>query len=99
MKSLQSAVCAGLVLLLSACAHAGGESVTSDAAPAADPAAGKTILEAQCSACHELAVATAPRPAADWRPTLDRMVSYGSAVTEDELKLLEAYMIANYSAG
>lgn len=76
------------------------------AAPAARPtltaataAAGKTILESSCAACHAPTLATESRHTqAEWDDIIDSMISRGASLTDDEHKTLLAYLSAAYGS-
>jgi cytochrome c5 len=70
--------------------------VTTVASPARS---GQQILDETCAACHDLGVLSAtPHTAEDWPLVLQRMVGYGANLTDAEMKTLETFLIATYTA-
>ena len=59
----------------------------------ADPEAAETLLASACATCHDL---TGVQPglytAAEWLETINRMVEYGAAVTDEQADLIVDYL-------
>ncbi|NUQ00198.1 MAG: hypothetical protein HUU35_10125, partial [Armatimonadetes bacterium] len=65
------------------------------AAPSADEAAGRAVLERKCTACHALIDPEETRKSlADWTQTVDRMIGKGAAVNAAERQQLISYLRA-----
>ncbi|MGH9783988.1 MAG: virginiamycin B lyase family protein, partial [Terriglobia bacterium] len=59
--------------------------------------AGKAIVEAKCTMCHELnRVTNARMPRGDWQTTINRMVDFGAALTPDERAVVADYLATNF---
>ena len=70
------------------------------AAPAVTLAdgAGKEIVEGGCALCHGLdRIAAAKRAPDQWKRIVDRMVFFGSPLSDDQQKTALAYLTAQYS--
>jgi competence protein ComEA len=58
---------------------------------------GKETTQRVCKNCHELERAIAPRQGREaWQETLDKMVSVGAEMTEDEYSAILEYLVKNY---
>jgi cytochrome c5 len=59
--------------------------------------AGKELVEARCSACHDLErVAGVKRKKRDWPGIVANMVGRGAVATPDEVQTIAAYLVANF---
>jgi cytochrome c5 len=66
---------------------------------AAADAQGKSILEASCTTCHDLATTTGERKtAAQWEATISDMISRGALVGDADVPKLRDYLAAHYGA-
>ena len=89
---------AALLALSAAVATSGALAATASAAPAGSAAApGKTVFEASCGNCHDLAVSTDLRKSRDeWQATVNRMITSGAALSDDEAANVVDYLAKNY---
>jgi cytochrome c5 len=82
---------------------------TPAAPPAATPApsasasaasgAGAEILQRACTACHGAEIITTQKKtSAEWRATIDDMVTRGAVVSDSEANTLQAYLAATHGA-
>jgi len=89
---------AALTILLIA-----GRAVTAGSAPAAQSddlpdGDGKKILQASCTACHDLAEVTKFKgfyTRDDWRDIVKTMVEYGAQVKDSDVDVLVDYLAKN----
>jgi virginiamycin B lyase len=59
--------------------------------------AGRPIVEAACTTCHALdLVVNNGHDAAEWRLTIDRMITAGAAVPSEQVPVLADYLIRNF---
>ena len=59
----------------------------------ADPEAAEALLASACATCHDLAgVEPGLYTAAEWLETINRMVEYGAAVTDEQADLIVDYL-------
>jgi cytochrome c5 len=59
--------------------------------------AGKDLVEARCTACHDLQrVAGVKRLKRDWPMVVDNMVMRGATATPEEAHTIAAYLVANF---
>jgi cytochrome c5 len=58
---------------------------------------GKDLVEARCTACHDLErVAAVKRQKADWPALVANMVGRGAVATPDEAQAITAYLATNF---
>jgi cytochrome c5 len=58
---------------------------------------GKDLVEARCTACHDLErVASARRHKSEWPALVANMVGRGAVATSDEARAISAYLAANF---
>ncbi len=58
---------------------------------------GKDLLEARCTACHDLErVAVVKRLKADWPALVANMVGRGAVATPDELQAITSYLVSHF---
>jgi len=58
---------------------------------------GDTLLDARCTKCHGLdRVTNASKTMDEWRTTVERMISKGADVIEDEKEILIQYLAETY---
>jgi cytochrome c5 len=60
-----------------------------------DETAGVSLLNSKCTTCHDLTGIESERglyPAEEWAETVDRMIEYGLALTEDEYSTILTYL-------
>jgi len=84
---------AALTRVIPAAAAAGPESA--DDLPDGD---GKRILQASCTACHDLTEVTKFKgyyTRDEWRDVVKTMVEYGAAVKPDDVDVLVEYLTKN----
>lgn len=92
------------LLVLGASIGSAATAVAAQTAPAAAPASSadteaQAILTNTCTACHDLGVLTArPHRADEWPGILQQMISNGANLSDDQKKVLQTYLAANYSA-
>jgi cytochrome c5 len=91
-------VAAAALLALSAVVAASGAfAATASAPPAA--ASGKTVFEESCGNCHDLAVSTDLRKSREeWQATVNRMITSGASLSDDEVAKVVEYLAQNYGA-
>jgi cytochrome c5 len=77
----------------------GASSQTPSAAASPATAGGLAILNRSCTSCHDASQVTQARPAADWRPIIDRMRDNGANISDSDAKLLLDYLVKNYASG
>src|SRR3954470_23166707 len=59
--------------------------------------AAKPVIQEKCVACHDLRrVVNGNKDAEEWRETVHMMKAAGALITDDQVKLLSDYFIANY---
>ena len=90
-------VAAAAFLAVSAAVATSG-ALAASAAPASSAAApGKTVFEASCGNCHDLAVSTDLRKSRDeWQATVNRMITSGASLSDDEAANVVDYLAKNY---
>jgi len=86
-----------LLLMLAACASSGGP------APSAAPsqAAGRQILEAACTTCHDLGGIerlSGFNSRTDWDDVVRSMIANGAEVEDGQIDVLVDYLTATYAA-
>jgi hypothetical protein len=99
MDNVNSLLRAAAVLCLSALFAAPAASQSS--APSGDlpDGEGKKILQAQCTACHELTEITKFRgyyTRAQWRDIVITMVEYGADLKKTEIEVLADYLAEHF---
>ena len=58
---------------------------------------GKDLVEARCTACHDLErVAVIKRQKADWPALVANMVGRGAVATPDEVKAITSYLVSHF---
>lgn len=58
---------------------------------------GLSLMQSRCSVCHSTSrITSAHKSAADWKTTVDRMISHGAQLTATEEQTLVDYLAANY---
>jgi cytochrome c5 len=58
---------------------------------------GKDLVEARCTACHDLErVASARRQKSEWPALVANMVGRGAVATPDEAQAISSYLAANF---
>jgi mono/diheme cytochrome c family protein len=61
--------------------------------------AGKSILERSCVGCHALELVTSARKSeAEWRETIDRMLTFGANLTSEEQRIVTEYATQHLGA-
>ena len=95
--NLRQAAAVVTILLISARAVTAGSSpvAQSDDLPDGD---GKKILQASCTACHDLTEVTKFKgfyTRDDWRDIVKTMVEYGAKVKESDVDVLVDYLARN----
>ncbi len=67
------------------------------AVPSANAADGQALMTAQCGRCHPLSrVTSKQKTAAEWKITVDRMITRGAKLTPQEEQALIDYLAQNY---
>jgi cytochrome c5 len=70
---------------------------TPAAAAAAAPDAGKNLLTASCTSCHDLDLVTnRTGSVAEWQEVVDRMNARGAGLAEKDIPVLVAYLAKTY---
>jgi cytochrome c5 len=71
---------------------------TASATPVALPGGpGKDLVEARCTACHDLErVASARRQKSEWPALVANMVGRGAVATPDEAQAISAYLASHF---
>ena len=65
--------------------------------PSTNAADGQALMAAQCGRCHPLSrVTSKQKTAAEWKITVDRMISRGAKLTPQEEQALIDYLAQNY---
>lgn len=60
---------------------------------------GRGIVVTKCGQCHSLAtIVESSKPEAEWRATIERMVSYGAVLGPDDVTVLLDYLTAHYTS-
>ena len=78
---------------LAACGTS-GSSTTSSTGGNTD---GLGLMQGRCSVCHSTdRITSAHKSAADWKITVDRMISHGAQLNATEEQTLINYLAANY---
>jgi len=58
---------------------------------------GLSLMQSRCSVCHSTdRITSAHKSAADWKITVDRMISHGAQLNTTEEQTLIDYLAANY---
>ena len=58
---------------------------------------GLSLMQSRCSVCHSTdRITSAHKTAADWKITVDRMISHGAQLNATEEQTLINYLAANY---
>ena len=58
---------------------------------------GLSLIQSRCSVCHSTdRITSAHKSAADWKITVDRMISHGAQLNTTEEQTLINYLAANY---
>jgi competence ComEA-like helix-hairpin-helix protein len=61
------------------------------------PGEGQAIVQQKCASCHALKVVTGKRASREqWAPIVDRMITRGADVSDDELDTLLDYLAKNF---
>ena len=77
----------------------GTDGVSDDEIDATDTTGMAALLDSACTSCHDLSVITlSPNTftADEFQETIQRMISYGSPVAEDQVEPLVAYLVEQY---
>jgi cytochrome c5 len=79
-------------------ANFGPSTPAGSATPVALPGGpGKDLVEARCTACHDLErVASAKRRKSEWPALVANMVGRGAVATPDEAQAISSYLAANF---
>lgn len=94
-------ICLGI---LAACGTSGSTGSTAPTPTAASTSVNSTssidaaaLMSQVCSHCHSLdRVTSKTKTAADWKITIDRMISHGAQLTPDQEQALINYLAQNY---
>ncbi len=98
MKHRVFAVSMALLLGAGLCVGAQPGGGAQSPAPAAPPGPGWDLLQRSCVNCHDVyMIIGTRRPAGDWPDIVNRMADRGAEVTPQELQVIEAYLVANFS--
>jgi len=89
-----------LVPLLAACGtKADPPTTNTDPSGATSTLDGKVLVEQTCSQCHPLSrVTQARKTERGWRDTVQRMVSYGAPLNQEEEQVVIQYLAKTYPA-
>lgn len=91
-KSAVQLVAGGLLILGGA-----GQAFAGADTPAVDDKADAALFEEVCTGCHVASQATSVKRSADqWGQTIDRMVSYGAQISDEDYYRLVDYMARHY---
>jgi cytochrome c5 len=72
---------------------AGGQEAGDAGAAAFDEAAAGQLVDSKCTTCHDLTgIERGLYPAEEWAETVDRMIEYGLALTEEEYSTILTYL-------
>jgi hypothetical protein len=86
-----------LVLFIGIYLSACGTSSSSGNGSAAAGTDGVTLMQGRCSVCHSTdRITSAHKSTADWKITVDRMISHGAQLNATEEQTLINYLAANY---
>jgi len=93
-----SVIIIGLLIgtFLAACGTSspGGTSNSGGASSGTD---GASLLQSRCSVCHSLSrVTSVNKSAADWKITVDRMITHGAQLNAAEEQTLVGYLATKY---
>jgi cytochrome c5 len=79
-------------------ANFGPATPAASATPVALPGGpGKDLVEARCTACHDLErVASAKRRKAEWPALVANMIGRGAVATPEEARAISSYLAANF---
>ena len=81
---------------LAACGSSGSTPVPS-APSSGGTTSGQALMQARCSVCHSTdRITSAHKTAADWKTTVDRMISHGAQLTPQEEQTLVDYLATTY---
>ena len=85
------------VLLIGTFLSACGTSSSSGAGSTGGSTDGLSLMQSRCSVCHSTdRITSAHKIAADWKITVDRMISHGAQLNATEEQTLINYLAANY---
>jgi hypothetical protein len=89
-----------LVPLLAACGtKTGSPSTKADPSGTTSTLDGQTLVEQRCTVCHSLRQVTQARKTEQgWRQTVQRMVSYGAQLNQQEEQVVIQYLAQTYPA-
>jgi hypothetical protein len=86
-----------LVLFIGTFLSACGTSSSSGTGSTAVGTDGLTLMQSRCSVCHSTdRITSAHKSPADWKTTVDRMISHGAQLNATEEQTLINYLAANY---
>ncbi len=88
-----------LVLILAACGSNSSSSSTSTPVGTTSTSSidAQALLSQQCSRCHPLTrVTSKTKTSAEWKITVDRMITHGARLTSDQEQALIDYLAQNY---
>jgi mono/diheme cytochrome c family protein len=72
-------------------------SATTSANGGGSSQAGQTLMQTRCIRCHSISrVISAHHTAAEWKLTVDRMISKGAQLSPQEEQTLITYLAQNY---
>lgn len=70
------------------------------AAPSADDARAQELLNTTCIGCHDLSMVTnQPHAPGQWADILESMIGNGANLSDEDFKILDTYLEANYTTG
>jgi mono/diheme cytochrome c family protein len=99
-RSIGFSFAVGAFLAAAAHAQAPAPATPAPAATAAPATAsatdGQTLLQSDCTSCHDLAPINAHgRTPQEWSDLVDRMVTYGASGSDADIAAIKAYLAAN----
>jgi hypothetical protein len=88
-----------LLLLPAACLVASLASAGSAAPKSPPPGPGLDIIKARCVGCHAITQVfnAPPKTTRNWAQTVRKMAQRNTAMTKDEIKVVNAYMAQHYA--
>jgi len=86
-----------MVLILGTYLSACGTSSSSGTGSTGGGTDGLSLMQSRCSVCHSTGrITSAHKSAADWKMTVDRMISHGAQLNSTEEQTLINYLAVNF---
>jgi mono/diheme cytochrome c family protein len=84
-------------VFLAACGSSSPATTSAGGTTSGSTSAGQILLQQHCTVCHSAnRITSAHHPAAEWKNTVDRMISKGAQLSSTEEQTLVNYLAQNY---